>query len=412
MGQDSAHMVAASKVPMLKPGELQKLASQLELLDEKNHSFVVWRNKADLDTMSMDDLYNNLKVYEPEVKGILAQVMAHTTRLFVSSSNNNTSSTNEAVNTAHEVSTTSTQVNAANSTNIDNLSDAVIFALFASQPNSPQLVHEDLSESVFAFQAHDREHVISSELEEIDEGISCLLEVKPKEGKSQENIPLKLVKLERRHNLSKITFYYHYGLLIHHIPKIQQFTHDDGSKPSSDDGKKVDEDPRKDSECKDQEKEDNVNSTNNVNTAGNVNTYYSIFDFSRDDEDDGVVADMNNLDTTIQVSPNLTTRIHKDHPLDQVIGDFAISLPNKKDVKEFGGTWSDYARASLDRKSTTGGCQFLECRLILWQCKKQKMVANSTTEAKYVQLQVAVICALIRITTGLWVQFYAYQDLY
>ncbi|GJY57906.1 hypothetical protein Tco_0457798 [Tanacetum coccineum] len=45
---------------------------------------------------------------------------------FVSSSNNNTSSTNEAVNTAHGVSTASTQVNAANSTNIDNLSDAVI----------------------------------------------------------------------------------------------------------------------------------------------------------------------------------------------------------------------------------------------------------------------------------------------
>ncbi|GKG31650.1 hypothetical protein Tco_0426600, partial [Tanacetum coccineum] len=44
---------------------------------------------------------------------------------------------------------------------------------------------------------------------------------------------------------------------------------------------------------------------------------YSIFDFSRYDEDDGVVAAINNLDTTIQVSPNLTTRIHKDHPLDQ-----------------------------------------------------------------------------------------------
>ncbi|GKB56845.1 hypothetical protein Tco_0913031 [Tanacetum coccineum] len=67
---------------------LQKLVSQLELLDEKlsqedvnqkllrslspewNTHVVVWRNKADLDTMSMDDLYNNLKVYEPEVKGM------------------------------------------------------------------------------------------------------------------------------------------------------------------------------------------------------------------------------------------------------------------------------------------------------------------------------------------------------
>nr|GFA35537.1 hypothetical protein [Tanacetum cinerariifolium] len=42
-------------------------------------------------------------------------------------------------------------------------------------------------------------------------------------------------------------------------------SNDDGSKPSSNDGKKVDEDPRNESECKDQEKEDNVNNTNNVN---------------------------------------------------------------------------------------------------------------------------------------------------
>nr|GEU67100.1 hypothetical protein [Tanacetum cinerariifolium] len=113
--------------------------------------------------------------------------------------------------------------------------------------------------------------------------------------------------------------------------------HNDGSKPSSNDGKKVDEDPRKESECKDQEKEDNVNSTNNVNTAGNVNTVSStvnvadtnevnvvdgkisiklpfnlkmpaleddsIFDFSSDDKNDGVVVDMNNLDTKIQEEP-------------------------------------------------------------------------------------------------------------
>nr|GEU62329.1 hypothetical protein [Tanacetum cinerariifolium] len=45
---------------------------------------------------------------------------------------------------------------------------------------------------------------------------------------------------------------------------------------------------------------------------------------------------------------------------------------------------SDYAVASLDRKSTTGGCQFLSKRLISWQYKKQTIVANSTTEAEYV----------------------------
>ncbi|GJV37203.1 putative ribonuclease H-like domain-containing protein [Tanacetum coccineum] len=133
--------------------------------------------------------------------------------------------------------------------------------------------------------------------------------------------------------------------------EIEPSSHDDGSKPSSDDGKKVDEDPRKDSECKDQEKEDNVNNTNTVNVAGinEVNAVggktsielpfdpnmpaledYSIFDFSSNDKDDGAEADMNNLDTTIQVSPNQTTRIHKDHPLDQMIGDLQSATQTRK----------------------------------------------------------------------------------
>ncbi|GJT23533.1 putative reverse transcriptase, RNA-dependent DNA polymerase [Tanacetum coccineum] len=47
-------------------------------------------------------------------------------------------------------------------------------------------------------------------------------------------------------------------------------------------------------------------------------------------------------------------------------------------------TDSDYAGASLYRKSTTGGYQLLQCRLISWQCKKQTMVANSITKAEYI----------------------------
>ncbi|GKG12007.1 hypothetical protein Tco_0346244, partial [Tanacetum coccineum] len=47
-------------------------------------------------------------------------------------------------------------------------------------------------------------------------------------------------------------------------------------------------------------------------------------------------------------------------------------------------TDSDYAGASLDSKSTTGGYQILGSRLISWQCKKQTVVANSTTRAEYV----------------------------
>ncbi|GJR79210.1 hypothetical protein Tco_0149995 [Tanacetum coccineum] len=113
---------------------------------EINTHAVVWRNKADLDTMSMDDLYNNLKVYEPEVKGMSSSSSSTQNIAFVSSSNNNTSSTNETVNTAHRVSTASTKVNAANFTNTNNLSDVVIYSFFSSQPNSPQLNHEDLQQ--------------------------------------------------------------------------------------------------------------------------------------------------------------------------------------------------------------------------------------------------------------------------
>ncbi|GJQ90599.1 putative ribonuclease H-like domain-containing protein [Tanacetum coccineum] len=60
-------------------------------------------------------------------------------------------------------------------------------------------------------------------------------------------------------------------------------------------------------------------------------------------------------------------------------------------------TDSDYAGATLDRKSTTGGCQFLGNRLISWQCKKQTVVATSTTEAEYVAA--ASCCGQV-----LWIQ--------
>ncbi|GJZ03302.1 hypothetical protein Tco_0536577 [Tanacetum coccineum] len=64
----------------------------------------VWINKADFGYMSMDDLYNNLKVYEPKVKGMSSSSLSTQNMAFVSSLNNNNSSTNEAVNTAHGVS--------------------------------------------------------------------------------------------------------------------------------------------------------------------------------------------------------------------------------------------------------------------------------------------------------------------
>ncbi|GJY81292.1 retrovirus-related pol polyprotein from transposon TNT 1-94 [Tanacetum coccineum] len=117
MDQDSSYMVAAYKVPILKPvvegvitvmpitSAEDKAQRRLEVKarsftrrsPEWNTHAIMWSNRADLDTMSMYDLYNNLKV------------------------------TNQAINTAHRVSTPSTQVNVAYSINIDNLSDAVIY---------------------------------------------------------------------------------------------------------------------------------------------------------------------------------------------------------------------------------------------------------------------------------------------
>nr|GEZ74999.1 putative ribonuclease H-like domain-containing protein [Tanacetum cinerariifolium] len=58
---------------------------------------------------------------------------------------------------------------------------------------------------------------------------------------------------------------------------------------------------------------------------------------------------------------------------------------------------SDYASASLDRKSTTVGCEFFGCRLISWQCKKQTVVATSSIEPEYVAA--ASGCAQV-----LWIQ--------
>ncbi|GKD03523.1 ribonuclease H-like domain-containing protein, partial [Tanacetum coccineum] len=72
---------------------------------------IVWKNKLEIKTLSLDDLFNNLKAYE-----------------------------SEGINTA------STQGAADSSTTVENLSDAVIHSLFVSQPSIPQLDNEDLQQ--------------------------------------------------------------------------------------------------------------------------------------------------------------------------------------------------------------------------------------------------------------------------
>ncbi|GKE76207.1 hypothetical protein Tco_1542327, partial [Tanacetum coccineum] len=83
-----------------------------------------------------------------------------------------------------------------------------------------------------------------------------------------------------------------------------------------------------------------------------------------------------------------TTPIESNKPLvkdeDDVEPRLGLWYPRDSPFELEAFSDSDYVGASLDRKSTTSGCQFLGRRLISWQCKKQTIVANSTTEAEYV----------------------------
>ncbi|GJY80166.1 hypothetical protein Tco_0492917 [Tanacetum coccineum] len=141
---------------------LQKLISQLEMHGEVisqediNQKFlrrlsqewamhtIVWRNKPEIETLSLDDLFNNLKAYESEVKGTSSSTTNSHNVAFLSSSSTN--SATRTVNTAKCVNTVSTQDDVDGSTTAENLSNAMIYSFFASQPSIPQLDNEDLQQ--------------------------------------------------------------------------------------------------------------------------------------------------------------------------------------------------------------------------------------------------------------------------
>nr|GEW53777.1 hypothetical protein [Tanacetum cinerariifolium] len=319
---------------------------------EWNTHTIVLRNKSEIDTLSLDDHYNNLKIYEPEVKGTSSSNANTQNVEFVSS--NNTNNRNGVVNTAHGVTTISTQATAVNSTTIDKLSDATIrfdkskvecynchkrehFARESRAPRSQDTKHKeskrmtvpvetpasaalvscdrlggyDWSDQAedgltnFALMAYsstssnfEDKGVIDSgcsrhmtgnmsyltDYEEIDKGFVAF-GGNPKGGKIIGRAPGKEYIL-----LPLWTA----DLLISLESKSSQ---DDGFQPSSDDGKKVDEDPR-------QEK---------MPALEDIST----FNLSSNQEDADEEADMNNMDITIQ---SWTFRaLHADlQSLDQV----------------------------------------------------------------------------------------------
>ncbi|GJW27951.1 putative ribonuclease H-like domain-containing protein [Tanacetum coccineum] len=149
MDQDSEHMVVASKVPMLKPGvetiitpttAEEKAQRRLEL-KARSTLLIGIPNEHQLKFNCIKDAKSLLQAVKKRFRGNAA---TKKTQTFVSS--NSTSSTNGAVNIAHGTTTTSTQGTAVNLTTLDNLSDDVICAFFASQLNNPQLDNEDLQQ--------------------------------------------------------------------------------------------------------------------------------------------------------------------------------------------------------------------------------------------------------------------------
>ncbi|GJY53867.1 ribonuclease H-like domain-containing protein [Tanacetum coccineum] len=98
----------------------------------------------------MDDLYNNMKVYESKIKSKLSSSLNSQNVAFVSS--DNSSSTNETVNTAHSISAVSPKDQASTAS----YADDIMFSFFSNQSNAPQLAYEDL------------EQIDADDLEEMD----------------------------------------------------------------------------------------------------------------------------------------------------------------------------------------------------------------------------------------------------
>nr|GEZ47489.1 hypothetical protein [Tanacetum cinerariifolium] len=109
----------------------------------KTHT-LIWRNKADLEEQSLDDLFNSLKIYKTEVKHSFSPSTSTQNLAFVSSSN--TDSTTDSISAAASVSDVCAKLLVSSLPNVDSLSNVVIYSFFASQSTSLQLDNEDLKQ--------------------------------------------------------------------------------------------------------------------------------------------------------------------------------------------------------------------------------------------------------------------------
>ncbi|GJS16399.1 hypothetical protein Tco_0410871 [Tanacetum coccineum] len=105
-----------------------------------NNVALIMRNKDGIDDLDIDDLYNNLKVFEADVKGSSGSSSNSQNVAFLSTED--TSSSNE-VNNANGVST-ALDHNSQGQASSSSYTDDLMFSFFANQSNSPQLDDEDL----------------------------------------------------------------------------------------------------------------------------------------------------------------------------------------------------------------------------------------------------------------------------
>nr|GFA02128.1 hypothetical protein [Tanacetum cinerariifolium] len=105
---------------------------------------LIWRNKADLEEYSLDELFNSLKIYEAEVKH--SSSLGNPTQYLAFVSSSNTDSTTDLVSAATSVSAVYAKLPVSSHPNINSLSNAVIFSFFASQSTNPQLDNKDLKQ--------------------------------------------------------------------------------------------------------------------------------------------------------------------------------------------------------------------------------------------------------------------------
>ncbi|GJW60297.1 hypothetical protein Tco_0109632 [Tanacetum coccineum] len=126
-------------------GGLDQIYDRLSLPFEWKTHTLIWRNKPDLEYLSIDDLYNNLKIYEAKIMRSSSTNQNTQNVAFVSS--NITSSTNKAVKTAHGVSAANSKNNAFTLLNVDSLRDGLEVADGNADNESKKISQEDRKES-------------------------------------------------------------------------------------------------------------------------------------------------------------------------------------------------------------------------------------------------------------------------